>query len=188
MEVLRPIVGIDYGGRYTGTTALAACTLDQIFLTSCPKRTDADTWIGERLDDLQPRIIAIDAPLSLPSGVLDGKGDFHLRIADRLCGAMSPMFLGGLTARAMALHTFWKGQALWVETYPSWMARARLGCKRTDHDEVVNMIRTYWTGQPIPKLTDQHQVDALLALMAAEHVRTNTSWHYGDPREGVIVI
>lgn len=68
------------------------------------------------------------------------------------------------------------------------MARVRLGCNRTDHDQVVNMIRTYWSRQPIPEPTDQHQVDALLALMAAEHVRTNTSWHYGDPREGVIVI
>lgn len=188
MEALKSIIGIDYGGRMAGTTAIAALTDNRITLTSCPKGQDADAWIEKHVLALQPTIIAIDAPLSLPSGLMGSGGDFHLRLADRLCGAMSPMFLGGLTARAMALKATSKANGTWIETYPSWIAKMRSNCLRTDHGIIMAWLQDVWPDAPLPHLLDQHQVDALLALSAAEQVRCHTSLHYGDPREGVIII
>ncbi len=188
MEALKTIIGIDYGGRTAGTTALAALVHHRLTLVSCPKGQDADVWIEKHVLDIQPSIIAIDAPLSLPSGIMGMDGDFHMRLADRLCGAMSPMFLGGLTARAMALKASCTGNGVWIETYPSWIAKTRSGCLRTNHAMVMKWLQKMWPEVNLPSPVDQHQVDALLALSAAEHIYCNTSLHYGDPREGVIVI
>lgn len=188
MEGLKAIFGIDYGGRTAGTTAVAALSQKRITLASCPKGEDADTWIEKHILTLQPSIIAIDAPLSLPSGILGLGGDFHMRLADSLCGAMSPMFLGGLTARAMALHANWKNNCTWIETYPSWIAKVRACCLRTDHHPLMDWLQLFWPNVELPSPVDQHQLDALLALSAAEQFHRKTSLHFGDPREGVIVI
>ncbi len=172
-----------------GTTAMAVKTGSRIELLACPKGTDADQWIMDHFQSIQPTIIALDAPLSLPTGVL-GKGDqFHMRLADQLCGAMSPMFLGGLTARAMSLRYHYPdGQATWLETYPSWMAKCRFGCSRKDHAPLLQGLKEIWSESHLPLPRDQHQMDALLALLAAWQWTAHNSWLYGDPKEGVIVI
>ncbi|MCF8237279.1 MAG: DUF429 domain-containing protein [Saprospiraceae bacterium] len=189
METLKPIVGIDYGARKAGTTALAVKRGSRIDLLACLKGADADQWILDHLLTIQPRVIAIDAPLSLPSGVMGKGSQFHMRLADQLCGAMSPMFLGGLTARAMSLRYHYPDdQVTWLETYPSWTAKRRLHCTRETHTPILQAMEQLWPGSGIPSPGDQHQMDALLALMAAHHWATMMSWHFGDPREGVIVI
>lgn len=171
-----------------GTTAIASLSDNWITLTSCPKGQDADAWIENHVLTIQPSIIAIDAPLTLPSGLMGLGADFHLRLADRLCGAMSPMFLGGLTARAMAMKATSKGIGIWIETYPSWIAKMRSNCLRTDHGTIMAWLQGIWPTVALPQPVDQHQVDALLALSAAEQLRRSTSLRYGDPREGVIII
>ncbi len=189
METLTTLAGIDYGARKAGTTALAIWRDHRIELLSCPKGVDADQWLLNQLASIRPGVIAIDAPLSLPPGVLGKGGHFHLRWADQLCGAMSPMFLGGLTARAMSLRYHYPDdQATWIETYPSWLAKQRFHGVREDHHALLNAIQAFWPASEIPVPHDQHQMDALLAMIAAYHWDNCSSWHYGDPCDGVIVI
>lgn len=189
MESLKPIAGIDYGARLAGTTVLALLDQDTIHLFSIAKGQDADRELIRLIDQWKPDILALDAPLTVPTGIRGTGTEFHLRRVDRMCGAMSPMFLGGLTARAMALRHHYKDSAItWLETYPSWLAKARFGLDRKDHTALMIHLQEVWPGLALPQPDNQHQLDALLALVAAEHRRRHISWHYGDPSEGVIVI
>jgi predicted nuclease with RNAse H fold len=95
--------GIDYGTKLSGNTALTYQDNTGIQVLQCPKNTDADQWIITQVTHLNLEIIYLDAPLSLPGGFLGYNDQFHYRASDLELGAMSPMFLGGLTARAISL-------------------------------------------------------------------------------------
>jgi uncharacterized protein len=103
--------------------------------------------------------VCIDAPLSLP-GVftgLAGCDDYFYRASDRALRAMSPMFLGGLTARAMRLanHSASRlarraaqreheqndehGHIHFYETYPAEAAR-RLALKEVGYKQHLRDI------------------------------------------------
>ena len=97
------IIGVDYGSKLAGTTVIAYNMGDGIRLERSKKNQDADQMIIDFVAEYNPQVIGIDAPLSLP-GVytgLVGFEDYHYRACDKALKAMSPMFLGGLTARAM---------------------------------------------------------------------------------------
>lgn len=116
-------MGIDYGSKLAGTTAACSWNDNTFFLSQTVKNQDADLWIRELVKNHHPKMLFLDAPLSLPGiySKLPGYDDFFYRRADQEVKAMSPMFLGGLTARAMQL-----AQALpipVIEVYPA--ARAK---------------------------------------------------------------
>ena len=96
--------GIDYGSKLAGTTCIAWMKEGQLKIIQSAKNQDADEWIITQLDNESIDQIFMDAPLSLPPAFHDPLSDeFFYRAADRELKAMSPMFLGGLTARAMRL-------------------------------------------------------------------------------------
>jgi hypothetical protein len=98
------ILSIDYGSKLAGTTAVCFEKNNQLHLAQSVKKQDADAWLRQLISTKKPAAVYIDAPLSLP-GVYRGEGsDYFYRAGDRAVGAMSPMFLGGLTARAMQLR------------------------------------------------------------------------------------
>ena len=103
MDADRGHVGIDFGARSAGNTVVCVREKGLFRFHRSAKDSDGDAWLRSLIDELRPAAIYIDAPLSLP-GVYTGRGHDHFfRAADRQAGGMSPMFLGGLTARAMAL-------------------------------------------------------------------------------------
>lgn len=188
VEVLTgPIAGIDYGSKLAGTTALALARDGRITLEQSVKGRCADTWLTGLLERHRPAVIALDAPLSLP-GAYTGRGtDHHFRQCDRACGAMSPMFLGGLTARAMALRAASAELgATWLETYPSRIALDRLGVPRDRQDELLPRLRSLLPAWDFPDPQSAHQRDALLALAAALLWVSGDGCAYGDPEEGLI--
>ncbi|HEX8531742.1 MAG TPA: DUF429 domain-containing protein [Cytophagales bacterium] len=195
------LCGVDYGSKLAGTTVV--CTLDQTtnrvhFQRSAPK-ADADAFLRNYLLQCQPAFIFLDAPLSLP-GVyrgLPGCQDYFYREADRQLGAMSPMFLGGLTARAMQLTDALQRNGLVVhETYPAAQAR-RLnlqpaGYKREPAALVPvlghiqqNVSSLSFTAADLPSW---HHVDALLALLAAVRFTRGEHEVYGNEMEGQIIL
>jgi predicted nuclease with RNAse H fold len=182
-----PLAGIDYGSKLAGTTALALALDGRVTLELSVKGRCADTWLAEALERSRPSVIAMDAPLSLP-GVYTGRGtDHHYRRCDRECGAMSPMFLGGLTARAMALRLRLEPLgATWLETYPSRVALDRLGVARDQDDVVMHRLRALLPGWQLPEPDGPHQRDALLALAAALLWMSGSGRSFGDPDEGLI--
>ncbi|MCB0644589.1 MAG: DUF429 domain-containing protein, partial [Phaeodactylibacter sp.] len=122
------IAGIDYGSKRAGTTALALLdTGASLQLFQSGKGEDADAFLLKHLRQRQPTKVFMDAPLSLP-GVYryesDAYSDYFYRAADRELQAMSPMFLGGLTARAMQLQQQLSAEKITVyETYPARLAQ-----------------------------------------------------------------
>ena len=119
------VFGIDFGSKLSGNTAIALFERGKIYFMSVDQDVDADDFILKAAEHFKPEIIFLDAPLSLPGKYmgLDGFDNYHFRKADLELRAMSPMFLGGLTARAMALKdTLRKTDIRVYETYPRILA------------------------------------------------------------------
>jgi len=114
----KTIVGIDYGNKYAGTTVICYNSRHEIKFVQSSKNADADSFLLNELTYLNPDLIMIDAPLSLPGvyWLSSEYKDHFFRSCDRELRAMSPMFLGGLTARAISLIKKMNGTEV-LETY-----------------------------------------------------------------------
>ncbi len=198
-----PICGIDYGSKLAGTTALATlCPKTGIIrVQSTEKKKDADAFLETALQDIKPEYVFIDAPLSLPSiynlpieerNTIENP-DFFYRAGDRLVNAMSPLFLGGLTARAMRLvHTL--RPLPFYETYPAWQAK-RLQLKDLHYKKEVKYLADVQTflaethpDWQIPVLKSWHEVDAVLALIGAWRFSKGMHEVIGLEEEGAIYV
>lgn len=192
------LCGIDYGSKLAGTTVI--CFLNEknqeFSIKSSVKKQDADDFLKKELNLHKPDLVFIDAPLSLPLVYSDkevGK-DFFYRVGDRILGAMSPMFLGGLTARAMKLKSE-LNNLIFYETYPARQAK-RMNLSALAYKEsleaipkVLEAIKSQFEEiQQIPDLNTWHEIDAVLALIGAiRHVK-NENEIFGDEMEGCIYV
>lgn len=201
------IAGIDYGSKLAGTTVIAHLENETIEFFASAKNQDADRFILEWTEKFQPDQIFIDAPLSLPGVYTNNSAydNYFYRKADLKVKAMSPMFLGGLTARAIQLKTKLLAQNTEViEIYPSHLA------------DVLELDRNYYKKQkehipsivsaltksldlllpsaqglsvtPSSVFSDWHHVDALLALISGIRYVKNQHLIFGDPQEGQIIV
>jgi predicted nuclease with RNAse H fold len=200
------IAGIDFGAKMAGTTVLATLELEtmNVELFRSAKGRDADVFLARAIHASQPALVCIDAPLSLP-GVYRGLHhqdgtpfeDFMFRCADRELGAMSPMFLGGLTARAVRLaHQITQTGVRCAEAYPAAQAQ-RLQLNHRGYKTDKHFIPDVWQellqcsvfrSQTSAVKLSWHDVDAVLALLAAWRLHIGTADQYGCPEEGVIVV
>ena len=188
--------GIDYGSKMAGTTVITYDDGNFLKQISSLKNKDADQFIIQAIEDLKPKNVFIDAPLSLPNAYF-GKGqDYFYREADKELKAMSPMFLGGLTARAMKLKAEMEKSGIEVfETYPGALVRSRSDllnvydkkAKRPGEallDVVVNLLGNYQIkAQP----TNMHQLDSLLAWASGLRFAESRCEMVGNEEEGIIV-
>ncbi len=185
-------IGIDFGARSSGNTAV--CYLDGgLFRFLRPaKDTDGDAWLESTVVDLRPQVIYIDAPLSLPA-VYAGRGeDFFFRLADHQAHGMSPMFLGGLTARAMRLAALWTEQGIAVhETYPAALIRhAWEGLKVEPRKAIPKHKLSVMSGMiamPPPTPADRHEADAWLCWVIGHRHQRGEAIIYGREKEGLIL-
>lgn len=187
-------IGIDYGSKMAGTTAIVYAKNNQLKVLQSAKKKSADEFIMGKVNNVFPRLKAVylDAPLSLPKAYY-GKGqDFMYRSVDRELGAMSPMFLGGLTARAMRLKSNLNARGVSVfETYPARVEAAELGTttpKKKQWD--MERIRTILEKKNMNcfKIANRHQYDAFWAWWAGYRHSWNRARVVGDKDEGTIII
>lgn len=191
-------LGIDYGSKLSGTTAIVYRENNHLISRISAKKQDADQWLSEKVEQLKPEAICIDAPLSLP-GVYrypEDYDDYFYRKADRELKAMSPMFLGGLTARAIRLSNQWKSKGILVcESYPGGLARKLLAEAlqykkgKTQIPAVLEELRKHLpAGLQFEKQDFQnwHQVDALLAWLVGYRIHTGVANCFGSETEGMI--
>lgn len=203
------IWGIDYGSKLAGTTVIASveqgvvpsaqgvaaklqevsAAPKEVLLFTSQKKKDADRMILDRATDERPDLIFIDAPLSLPGAYFGTDDDFFYRPVDREVGAMSPMFLGGLTARAMrlkkSLQDLLPGIQI-MESYPKLRARdlgfSEKGYKK-DVKQIQPMLSELINEHPdwhlLSGVESWHQFDALLALSSAVRFVDGQSVVYG---------
>jgi uncharacterized protein len=182
-------VGIDFGAKLSGNTALVYGAGNELVVRQVCKGVDADKWIGDVLCELNPIYCFIDAPLSLPAAYYGKGSDFFFRECDRLTHAMSPMFLGGLTARAMALKERFTS-VRFVEAYPKLMAaeiKQAVGYKtniNTFTEALVAQLPVALNGG----LSNWHQVDAVLAWYIGYRYTNQQAFAYGNANEGQIFV
>ena len=193
----RLIAGIDYGSKNSGFTCASLLKQGKVFIYQAEKNKDADQSLKDFLVRYKPDVIGIDAPLSLP-GVLRGLKRFtnyHFRQADIEAKAMSPMFLGGLTARAIEIATWfnsaWGTQV--IEVYPKLVSQELLlDTKRYKREEdylpaAVRLLKNAvkWDLSD-SKIENWHQFDSLLALYTTERFSNNIAQSLGNKQEGLI--
>ena len=145
---------------------------------------------------MKPTAIFIDAPLSLPLAYF-GKGDnYFYRDCDKVLKGMSPMFLGGLTARAMQLvHTYAPQSLPFHETYPAQIVKHYLiditeGYKKqkiylADFCSILEQKLPYSLAIPP---SNWHQVDSILAWWTGWRHQYGKVKIYGNKEEGLIYV
>lgn len=193
------IAGIDYGSKLAGTTVIAHLKDGIVSFSSSTKKKDADQFLLAWIDHHKPEALFLDAPLSLP-GVfrsLEGYDDYFYRAADRAVGGMSPMFLGGLTARAMRLSQLIQAKGVEVvEIYPSKLAEIyelkAINYKKKKIDLLPN-IAHFRTIHPHlnfkqDDILSWHHFDALLALASGIRFSKQEHMVFGKEEEGTITV
>ena len=187
------LAGIDYGSKLAGTTAIAYIQEGVVVVSQSEKKQDADLFLREIVTQNGLDSLFIDAPLSLPKAYFGVGEDFFYRACDRELGAMSPMFLGGLTARAMKLQSSWEKEGVkCFETYPGYAAKTMelsgLGYKKEKENipVVLSKLSEQRPDLQWPIVDNWHAFDALLALHTALRYHMGTFASVGDSTEGVI--
>ncbi len=188
-------LGIDFGAKRAGTTVACYFMDGNWHLEQVAKKKDADDFLEKLVASLAPSKIYMDAPLSLPKvyasrDQYSSSDDFHYRVCDRETGAMSPLFMGGLTARAIRLKTTWLESGIEVyETYPAQLIKT-LGMDthyKKDLEKFRHEFNQY--GAPIPAQFDNwHQADAWLAWNSGERHARNENKIFGTKEEGIIIV
>lgn len=194
------ILGIDFGAKKAGTTVIATLNDEnKVDFFISEKNQDADQFINDvinSLDDVWS--VYIDAPLSLPKtySIPNYEGDFFYREADKLTGAMSPMFLGGLTARAMKIkrELVKKGIKV-VETYPGKLAKVlQLNELEYKQDlEKLSILCEKVKGMSgfnfeCSAVKTWHHFDAVLCLYSARRHEMQSAMVFGKEDEGTITV
>ena len=114
------LIGIDLGGRTTAKTSISLLDIEkkEVVLFSkeyisniCGK---SDSSFIKFVNDLDPDVIGIDAPLSLPDFTSE---NYLYRKCDKELKALSPMTLGEITARAIYLKNNFTSSYIF-EVYP----------------------------------------------------------------------
>ena len=189
------IIGIDYGSNLAGTTVICYSENRNFSFLQSKAKANADNMIINTCMKIKPDYVFIDAPLSLPESYFEQNPvvpDYFFRKCDRLLKAMSPMFLGGLTARAIQLKYHLNKQNIGVyETYPARQAEELQikNYKKKEIAEVVTKINESYDLSANPDvIINTHQLDALLAYIGGIRFLKNISKVFGSEKEGLIYI
>jgi len=186
-------LGIDYGAKLSGNTVICHERNQQLEFIQCDKKKDADLFLSKIFQNLSSNLVFFDAPLSLP-GAYFGRGDsFHYRACDRLTSAMSPMFLGGLTARAIKLKNDFP-ELEFHETYPSYFVKQVLKTpqsynkKSKDLSPFIKLLSKKYPIKFRRAPENWHQIDAAICWISGNRYLKQEHLAVGEPSEGLIVI
>lgn len=192
-------MGVDYGSKLAGTTAAAMVQDGQIELWQSARGQDADDFLLKLILGKRPATVFIDAPLTLPKVYsqlpYSSDAEFFYRACDRDVQAMSPMFIGGLTARAIKLRTTLAEHGIAVlETYPTQLARVLLPEEKSYKKDLATLPVIAQLLQDQVKYPfaqppgDWHQFDALLAWFSGYRHLSGEAILYGEAQEGRIIV
>ena len=192
------IVGINYGYKYSGTTVICYNTYNEVRFILSSKNSDADGFIMNEILHIDPDIILIDAPLSIP-GVykhINGYADYFFRKCDSEMKASSPMFMGGLTARAIGLKKQLNDFGFQVfETYPrKTLELLSLPVQIYKHGlaDLEWMLDIFMKTVSITLnkklITTWHHFDSLLAFFSGLRYISQESKVFGKADEGLVYV
>jgi uncharacterized protein len=190
--------GIDFGSKTAGTTVICfGNNQTQLDIIGTTPKQDADSFLLSILSGIKPEFATIDAPLSLPVVYThpEGGADYFYRAVDKELKAMSPMFLGGLTARAIKLkHECAVYKVPLFETYPAAFVRHfELGTHYNKKDLkqlplfLDALLQVFPARVKLEQLKTWHHADALLAWISSYRMAHDEHLIFGDD-EGQIFI
>lgn len=188
-------IGIDYGSKYSGTTAICYVADKKLHFAQSIKQEDADAFVEKMIKELAPKAVYIDAPLSLPGAYFNKGDDFFFRKCDKELDTKSPMSIGRLTATAMQLQEKFDGKKMtFHETLPS--ALGIMLSKAADrewnqkHKNLAPFCELLAEHLPYPfakEVDNWHQVEAALAWLSGRRHIDGNAIEVGDINEGIIV-
>ncbi len=195
------LFGIDYESKLCGNTVVSILQNNRIYFMHVDEDVDADAFIVNAANHFKPQFIFINAPLSLPGVYLQKEGftNHQFRIADSELSSVSPMIIGGLTARAMELkqnlesiegvkvyETCSKAQAKNYELCEIGYKKNKLaliGCR--NHLNSKLSAKMFFNCQDVKTW---HHLDSFLSLITAMRFTMGLALPYGDEKEGVIYV
>jgi len=181
------IMGIDLAGKMENPSGICIIDGNKLILKTLYKDDD----ILKEIETIDPPLIAIDAPLSLPKGrcCLDRDCECapggHFRQAERDIrpyGRVLPLTFRGmkmLTLRGISLADELKKEYEVIETHPR-TSQKILGLE--------NLQRDLGRFFKIPDHVTEHELDAALAALTGFLYIKDCFCRLGDPDEGIIII
>ena len=183
-------IGVDYGSKLAGTTVICFAKNKQLHFLQSEKKKDADAFLKKYIHEINPGEIFMDAPLSLPGVYTKNGEDFFYRKCDRAVSAMSPMFLGGLTARAMKLRAGFPNVPFY-EIYPAHLVRILFPENNIYKKDLIGFCEMLKNELPIGFATtpaNWHQLDAALGWLSGWRFKNKKAVIYGEKDEGFICV
>lgn len=199
MNQAAQIMGVDYGSKLAGTTAAAYVADGELSISQSQRGQNADEWLWQLINSIKPSQVFIDAPLTLPKvysqGIYSSGEEYFYRACDKEVQAMSPMFIGGLTARAIQIRARLSEAGIAIlETYPSQLAR-QLFSHLPEYKKSLAALPLFTDALqgllPIPlhqPPASWHQYDSLLAWLSGYRHSQGQAILYGDATEGRIIV
>ncbi len=191
------ILGIDLGNKASGNTALCFLNQSKLQYIQPKKKDDELNVILEIIKKHKIHLVCIDAPLTLPAVYYQTHefNDYMYRECDKLCKAMSPMFVGAFTARAIQLKNMLEHKKLQViEVYPKKLIEmlklTTYYPKKKENNVPHKLIQKLKDGVPFnfSKPESLHQLDALLCWYSGFRYLNNEHLEFGHKKEGIIII
>lgn len=188
MKLNFKIVGIDLAGKSVNPTGICFLNSDQFSFRTVLEDNEILSFIKE----LNPSLIVIDAPLSLPTGrcCLSNKCSCseiggHFRKAEveiRKYGRTLPLTFRGmrmLTERGIKLADELKKKYEVIESHPRTIQRL-LGFEDLERD-----LNCYFK---LPDDLNDHELDALLLVIAGIFYIKGDYMEFGAVDEGIIIL
>jgi len=187
------VIGLDLAGVETRPTGF--CVLKELKADTCLVYSDAD--ILRIVEQNKPRVVAVDAPLSLPTGraAIEEKTNVHLRECDRELLRRGirffPITLGPmrkLTARGIYLKKKLEDKGFTViEVYPGG-AQDLLGIPRKQQG--LDKLRTGLEKLGIKGLSNRmsdHELDAVTCAFVGKLFLERKTVTYGTSKQGIVM-
>lgn len=187
------VIGVDLAGVETRPTGI--CVLKNLKAKTFLAYNDDE--ILTAIDEIEPQLVAVDAPLSLPKGrkTIEERTSIHLRECDkellRRGIRFFPVTLGPmrkLTSRGIELRRILERKHLKViEVYPGG-AQDILGIPRKQKG--LGNLRNGLKQLKIEGLTDgmsDHELDAVTCAYVGKLFLEGKTETYGTPRQAIIM-
>ncbi len=182
------IIGIDLAGKSENPTGICFLDFNKLTFSTIFENDEILSYIH----NVNPDLIVIDAPLSLPKGrcclsneCICSENGGHFRAAEvemRKYGRTLPLTFRGmrmLTKRGIMLADNLRTEYTVLESHPRTIAKI-LG-----FSNLVNDLMEYFK---LPENISEHELDALLLVVAGIFYMKKEFMEFGDAEEGTIIL
>ena len=192
LMIIMSVIGLDLAGVENRPSGF--CVLEKMKTETCLLHTDKE--ILQRIKEINPKVIAIDAPLSLPKGrkSIEERTHVHLRKCDRELLKRRikffPITLGpmrSLTKRGIRLKKILEKNFRVIEVYPGGAQDVlQIPRKQKGLDNLRKGLEKLGIKGLNKNMTD-HELDAITCAIVGKLFLEKKSETLGDPNNGIVM-